>query len=201
MIETAFPGLNPVQINAIERGSAQLDHCMTCQLSSNAYKHYMRSEGQSSSEAKMQAQEYIAAQEKAAQAAPGASAPLAGMISVDFLTLFAGAAHTVMDSTSPAHVDPSGDPLVWQLTVDALDGLGIPMIDFAGIIAHSEAEAEPTDEQFALGVAALQAAFAETYGGDAESEATSPKMLLPKGNGCTAQTCSDASISNGLLPR
>jgi len=102
------------------------------------------------------------------------------------LSMFGNAGHTVMDGTSPAHVDAQGNPRPWNIyTTVTIPGEGtFPSIDFAAIDQHESEESTITPEQMSAAVSALQQAFRDTYGNAAADQASKPPL-----NQCTTQPC------------
>jgi hypothetical protein len=162
IIDKAFPGLSAHQREVLKSSSSQMDHCTTCQLEGSSYQHYMRAPNQSPAEAKQQAQDFITTDEQLAKSVQKGTPAKASDINDKSLSLFGNAGHTVMDSTSPAHVDPQGNPLPWN-----------PYSPSA-VKAHEAAESTISDDQMAKAVGALQQAFQDTYGPAAAQQASTP---------------------------
>jgi RHS repeat-associated protein len=102
--QNAFPNLSSKDLKTIQTASRAVDTCATCQLEANAYQHWMRAPGESIATAAAKAQSFIIQNVvKAAQAQADYQKNGGKGFSKEALTYFGTAAHTVSDSTSPAH--------------------------------------------------------------------------------------------------
>ena len=109
IITTALRGAAPgADIWAIMRGSRQFDLGLS-QLPRNSFMHSMRATGQNPSAAIAKRDGFIESNMRDAENAQSRGDHQAAMSSLSI------AMHTVMDETSPAHVDASGNPLVWRV--------------------------------------------------------------------------------------
>jgi RHS repeat-associated protein len=162
IIDHAFPGLSEHQRETLKSVSAGMDHCLLCQAEAWSYKHSMKYPSQSVAEAKKQTQEWVKQEENYAKENQGGTPKNVADINDSSLSAFGDAAHTVADGTSPAHVDPNGDPLPWS------------PYTWSGVKAHEKAEGTISPEQMQKAVDALRAAFSDTYGPDAEQQAETP---------------------------
>jgi len=180
IILKAFPGLTDHQRSVLMSASFWMDYCPTCQLESNSYQHYMRAPWESASKAASEAKIFITNQENLARYVMGSAS-----LSDASLEEFGKAGHTVMDSTSPAHVDDQGNPLPWDIytSYQLTPSLGFRTINFGAISAHEAKEATISDAQRAWTIELLQKAFGDTYGQDALQKATvtSPLGSQPDG--------------------
>jgi RHS repeat-associated protein len=91
---TAFPGLNPAYLRAIDEGSDWVDYL----LSGDSFMHSMREEGQSVADAQGKACDYIRHEMQLFNELKDAP----GLETAGYAAL-GRALHTITDSTSPAH--------------------------------------------------------------------------------------------------
>ena len=182
IIDKAFPGLTEKQRSIIKAWSANMDHCFTCQLESTAYQHSMRAPGEDIAKAKNDTAKFISDKEGEARNAQGFQAKSLDQITPGSLGRFGEGGHTVMDGTSPAHVDAQGNPLEWN------------PYSISGVQAHEAAEATISPAQMDTAVGALRQAFANVYGADiARQAATAPQATpspAPAATHCNSRGCS-----------
>ena len=169
LIDKAFPGLSAKQIYDLKYASFWMDHCATCQLNYNSYQHKMKAPGESNEKAKQDANKFISDQEtKAKNDIKGPSRQLSD-INDNSMVDFGKAGHTVLDGSSPAHVDADGNPREWNV------------FDYPGIQAHEAEEgwSALTPERETAAIDALRQAFANTYGADLLQQAITPPPTPP----------------------
>jgi len=162
IIDKAFPGLSDHERSVLKSASASMDHCLSCQLEKNSYKHSMRAPDEKPEVAKEKTQNFVKTEEHEAQVDQKGTPTNALDINDKSLSAFGEAAHTLSDGTSPAHVDPQGNPLPWD------------PYSYSEVQAHDAAEATITPEQMNNAVNILQQAFQATYGEAAAKQAAAP---------------------------
>jgi hypothetical protein len=174
--DRAFPGLSAHQRDILKSASYKMDHCLTCQSEGNSYQHSMRAPSENPADAKQKANDFIGDEEHLAQGYQKATPADASKINDRLLGMFGNAAHTVADGTSPAHVDPQGNPLPWD-----------PYSPSA-VSAHEAAESTISSDEMDAAVNAMRAAFQNTYGQAAAQQAATPSQPA---------TCAPNSACNG----
>lgn len=152
IIRSAFSGLSEHQLSVLMSADYWMDHCLTCQLERNSSEHFMRFPSQDPLQAKLDAERFIQTQEFEAQSSIGGRPTAAENIPDKSLSAFGKALHTATDATSPAHVDPQGNPRPWN-----------PYSPSA-VKQHNAEEAKPTPEQLKKAITAAQQEFKRTYG-------------------------------------
>jgi hypothetical protein len=163
IIDKAFPGLSDHERSVLKSVSASMDHCLSCQSEKNSYKHSMRAPDEKPADAKEKTQNFVKTEEHEAQVDQKGTPTNASDINDKSLSAFGEAAHTVADGTSPAHVDPQGNPLPWD------------PYSLSEVQAHDAAESTITPEQMNNAVNALQQAFQDTYGEAVAKQAVTPR--------------------------
>jgi hypothetical protein len=148
----------------LKAASSRMDHCVECQTQARSFQHFMRAPGESSAQAKQDAQNFIKAKESQARSDNGKVSTAQG-IGDPSLETFGQALHTSTDGTSPAHVDADGNPRVWQ-------GLPITPSRVQSTLKHIDEEAHPTQQQLNNAVNAARRAFGATYGASACAQAS-----------------------------
>jgi RHS repeat-associated protein len=110
MIATAlYTYLNDRELGIVEAASDHVDGPLG-QLNSQSYKHSMRAPGQSPQEAIKLRDAFVGRELMQARILEQAGHH------DDALEAFGEAAHALMDSTSPYHVDANGNPKEWDVT-------------------------------------------------------------------------------------
>lgn len=94
-------------IGLIQRGSKNADRLRN-QFGGAAHTHSMRSSSQSSAETMAARDRYVASKLNEARTFLNAGDNEAALVA------FGEGIHALMDATSPAHTDPSGNPRVWR---------------------------------------------------------------------------------------
>jgi hypothetical protein len=135
----------------------------------------MMAPGENPATAKQDTKNFISNQEHQAQVDQKGTPANASEINDKSMKAFGNGAHTVADGTSPAHVDPQGNPLPWD-----------PYSPSA-VKTHEAAEATITPDEMNNAVEKLRQAFQETYGQTAAQQAATQPPNPSQTSSCTPQ--------------
>jgi RHS repeat-associated protein len=178
IINGAFGGLSASQRGVLQAASKRVDGYLNGgQSAATAYKHGMRGPWESQSDARSKADKFISDNESKASGI----AKQNGKVTDGALDAMGTALHTISDRTSPAH---EGEQVWTGAGEPGASSLAGPLGTLAGAITdgvraeiHVEEESTITLDQYHTTIDDERAAYLQTFGQDAFTQATGCKQV------------------------